>query len=147
MNSFVAPLCFCAALAIPVFGAPVSPTNGLAAGYPGDVGIERDPHVVFVENFEEQSLDALWKRWDTVSDRPGMSFSADVPRGSAGKQSLVMERESGSGAQLYRRLRNAHGGWGYDQLFARYYVKFDPQCGEIHHFGTCLGGNNPAKIG
>ncbi|MBI4605690.1 MAG: hypothetical protein HY721_27300 [Planctomycetes bacterium] len=26
----------------------------------------------------------------------------------------------------------------------RYYVKFAPDCGEIHHFGTCLGGNHPA---
>jgi hypothetical protein len=55
-----------------------------------------------------------------------------------------MERTHGAGAQLYRRLKNARGGWGYDRLFARCYVKFDPDCGEIHHFGTCLGGNLPA---
>ena len=55
-----------------------------------------------------------------------------------------MERRAGSGAQLFRRLKNGSGGWGYDKVFARYYVKFDPDCGEIHHFGTCLGGNNPA---
>jgi hypothetical protein len=23
------------------------------------------------------------------------------------------------------------------------YVKFDPDCAPIHHFGTCIGGNNP----
>ena len=143
MNSLSHLYCY-VALTIPALGAPQSfPTTGLATRYPGDAGIERDPHVVFVENFEEQSLDTLWKRWDTVTDRPGMSFSADVPRGSAGKQSLIMERESGSGSQLYRRLKNVQGGLGYDQLFARYYVKFDPECGEIHHFGTCIGGNNP----
>ena len=117
---------------------------GIAAGHPGDVGMEADPRVVFVENFEEESRESLWKRWETVSDREGQSFSSDVPAGSAGKQSLMMERTKGSGAQLYRRLRNKEGGWGYERLFARYYVKFDPECGEIHHFGTCLGGNNPA---
>jgi hypothetical protein len=51
---------------------------------------------------------------------------------------------SGPGAQLFRRLKNSNGSWGYDRLFARYYVKFDPECGEIHHFGTCLAGNHPA---
>lgn len=120
------------------------PTNGLAAAYPGDRGLEKDPRVIFVEDFEEPSLDALWARWDTVGDKPGMTFSADVPAGSGGKQSLIMERTSGPGAQLYGRLKNRAGGFGHDRVFARYYVKFDPDCGEIHHFGPCLGGNLPA---
>jgi hypothetical protein len=115
----------------------------IATKYPGDVGIERDPRVVFSENFEADTLDPVWQRWDTVSDREGMTLSNDQPQGSRGKRSLVMERLKGSGAQLYRRLKDKSGGWGYNQLFARYYVKFDPDCGEIHHFGTCIGGNNP----
>jgi hypothetical protein len=45
----------------------------------------------------------------------------------------------GTGSHLYRRL-----GKGYEQIFARFYVKFDPECAPIHHFGTCIGGNNPA---
>src|SRR5215469_1141304 len=40
---------------------------GLAAKYPGDQGIEKDPDVVFVENFEEPSLDAIQQRWEDVS--------------------------------------------------------------------------------
>lgn len=119
------------------------PAEGIAAKYPGDKGIEKDASVVFVENFEQEALESLWKNWESVKDRPGMSFSTDVPAGSGGKHSLVMERQKGSGAQLFRRIKNKNGGWGYDRLFARYYVKFDPDCGEIHHFGTCLGGNNP----
>jgi hypothetical protein len=120
------------------------PLEGIATKYPGDAGIERDPRVVFVEDFEEDSLETLWKRWETVSDRAGQSYSDDVPPGSKGKHSLIMQREKGSGAQLYRRLKNKDSGWGYDRIFARYYVKFDPDCGEIHHFGPCLGGSNPA---
>ena len=120
------------------------PEQGLAGAYPGDAGIEEDKRVVFVENFEQDSLDALSQRWDTASGREGMQFTPDLPPGSAGKQSLLMERERGPGPQLYRRLKNRKGGWGYDKLFARYYVKFAEDCGEIHHFGTCLGGNNPA---
>jgi hypothetical protein len=118
-------------------------TNGIASRYPHDQGIERDPKVVFAENFEEKSLDELWGRWDTVGDKPGQTFSSDVPAGSSGKQSLIMERQKGPGAQLYRRLKNKNGGWGYDRIYARYYVKFDPESEELHHFGPCLGGNNP----
>lgn len=142
----IVPAWIAAVLAVVQAGAAPLPssTNGLAARYPGDRGIEKDARVVFVEDFEQPSLEVLWKRWDTVGDRPGQSFTADVPAGSAGRQSLLMDRTQGPGAQLYRRLRNASGGWGYDRLFARYYVKFAPECGEIHHFGTCLGGNVPA---
>jgi len=32
-------------------------------------------------------------------------------------------------------------------LFARYYVKSDRDGGEIHHFGTCLGGNQSPTAG
>lgn len=125
--------------------APVL-SNGpaIAASYPGDAGIERDSRVIFVEDFEEASVDALAKRWETASATKSMSFTPDVPAGSKGRQSLVMDRQSGSGGSLYGRLRNKAGGFGYDRVFARYYVKFDPDCGEIHHFGTCLGGNLPA---
>src|SRR4051794_19910981 len=77
------------------------PENGIASQYVGDKGIENDPRVVFVENFEEGSIEAMWKRWETVSDRPGMSFSEDIPGGSTGHRSLIMEREKGPGAQLY----------------------------------------------
>ena len=121
------------------------PQSGIAARHPGDRGIANHPKVIFAEDFEEESTETLFKRWDTVGDKPGMSFSTDVPPGSTGKHSLIMERaHSGPGAQLYRRLKNKEGGWGYDRVFARYYVKFDPDCGEIHHFGPCLGGNLPA---
>lgn len=118
------------------------PQNGLASQYTGDRGLEHDPRVVFVENFE-QPLEEMWKRWETVTDKPAQSLTNDVPPGSSGKNALVMERLNGSGSHLFRRLKNKEGGWGYDRIFARYYVKFDPDCGEIHHFGTCLGGNNP----
>lgn len=126
-----------------VWSATLKHGKGIAASYPGDAGIEGDPRVMFVEDFEEDTLDALWQRWETVGGREGQSFTPDVPPGSDGKHSLLMEREKGWGPQLYCRLKNKSGGWGYDQVFARYYVKFDPDCGEIHHFGTCLGGNNP----
>jgi len=133
--------------ALPLPAADPLPSGpGLAARYPGDSGIEKDPRVLQVESFEQADVAALAAQWETVSAKDCMSFTADVPAGSAGKQSLLMDRQKGSGGSLYRRLKNpkAKGGFGYDQIFARYYVKFAEDCGEIHHFGPCLGGNYPA---
>ena len=121
--------------------------RGIAALYPGDVGIERDAKVVFTESFEEDSLSSMFKRWEDIASAEGMSFGDDVPPESRGKRALVLEKPRGStrsGAGLYRRVKNSQNGWGYDQLFARFYVKFARDCGEIHHFGTTLGGNFPA---
>jgi len=72
---------------------------GIAARYPGDVGIERDPDVVFAESFEG-SVDEICSHWEAVAGKPIMSKSGDVPPGSGGKQSLLLTRVSG-GTQGY----------------------------------------------
>jgi hypothetical protein len=122
--------------------APVPPEGdaGIAGKYPGDVGIERDPNVLFVERFDERSIDQVFSRWDDPQGQEFMTLAKDAAPGSADGQSLLMTHIGGrgTGSQLYRRLLP-----GYDQIFARFYVKFDPKCYAISHFGTCLGGNNP----
>ncbi|MBI2297334.1 MAG: hypothetical protein HYU66_00025 [Armatimonadetes bacterium] len=123
--------------------APVLPEGdqGLAAKHPGDVGLEQDPAVIFVERFEEASLDALHRRWDDHSPPETMAFSDDAAPGSADKHSLLITHTGGqgTGGQIYRRLPP-----GEKLVFARTYVKFDPDCAKIHHFGTGLGGYNPS---
>jgi hypothetical protein len=42
---------------------------GLAAKYPGGVGIEKKQTVLFAEDFEAGRLDAVAKRWDDVSNK------------------------------------------------------------------------------
>lgn len=78
--------------------------SGLAARYPGDVGIEHDPAVLFVESFESGSLEELGKRWNNVSNKDGkvMAFSDEVPPGSSGKRSLQLTATLGenSGGHL-----------------------------------------------
>ena len=115
--------------------------NGIAARYPGDRGIGKDPDVVFAEDFEQGSLQALFDSWEDVKARETLSFSAEAPPGSAGRQSLLITHRGGegTGGHLYRRLLP-----GYEKLYCRMYVRFDPVCGEIHHFGTNMGGNIPA---
>ncbi len=112
---------------------------GLAARYPGDQGLDKDPDVVFAENFEEGNIQAVKKRWDNSNG--DLSLAADVPPGSSGKSSLLITHVGGkgTGGQLYRRLLPGH-----ERLFCRMYVKIDPDCHPIHHFGTNLGGNHPA---
>ncbi len=112
---------------------------GLAAKYIGDKGLASDPAVVFAEDFEEGSLDAVCKRWESIENRGIMSLAADIPPGSGGARSLLMTHVGGksNGGHLYRRLLP-----GYDKLYVRFYVKFDPDCAPIHHF-VHLGGYNP----
>ena len=55
--------------------------TGLAAKYPGDVGIEKDPDVVFVEDFEG-SVDEICSHWEDTRGRDIMSTSTEVPPGS-----------------------------------------------------------------
>jgi len=114
--------------------------NGIAAKYPADKGIEEDPGVIFVEKFDEGSLEEIFERWDSCNGKNIMSLSSDTPNTSSDDVSLLMTHVGGEGegGHLYRRLLP-----GYKQIFARFYVKFDPDCAPIHHFGTHLGGYNP----
>ncbi len=112
---------------------------GIAARYPGDAGIEADPNVVFVENFNDK-LDSITDRWESVKAKECLSLSPDVPAGSLGNTSLLITHTGGqgTGAHLYRRLMP-----GFDKLHYRFYVKFDIDCVPIHHFFH-VGGYNPA---
>jgi hypothetical protein len=120
-------------------GESRSTSIGLASKYIGDKGIREDPAVVFAEDFEADSLEAVWSRWESVQNKPIMSLSADVSDASGGTRSLLMTHigGQGTGGHLYRRLLP-----GYEKLHVRFYVKFDPDCHPIHHF-VHMGGYNP----
>jgi hypothetical protein len=130
---------FCAKKATLEISKPVQVGSGLASKYAGGKGIENDPDVIFGENFEYTSVDAVKSRWENVQSIEIMSLSPDVPSASAGQHSLLMTHVGGkgTGGHLYRRLLP-----GYEQLYVRFYVKFDPDCFPIHHF-VHVGGYNP----
>ena len=115
-------------------------SQGIASRYPNDVGIAQDSQVILTEDFETTSVAKLEERWDMVRDSQVMSFSNLQPKNSHGSQSLLISQvaEQGTGGDLFTRLKQ-----GYDQVFMRVYVRFAADCEPIHHFGTCLGGNNP----
>ncbi|NNE91145.1 MAG: hypothetical protein HKN23_05820 [Verrucomicrobiales bacterium] len=132
-------LIFCLLCCSSAFAELPEGANGIAAKFPGDAGIEKDKRVVFVEQFDQPEVKTLLEQWEN-SKAKGFSFSKESAPGSADGQSLLMTHTGGdgTGGALYRRLLPGH-----EKLFARWYVKFDPDCFNIHHFGTHLGGFNP----
>jgi hypothetical protein len=107
--------------------------GGIASQYPGDEGIEKDPRVLFVEDFESGDLKDIGDRWGQLSHPENMDLSADVPAGSPGKRSVHIAKNG----HLYTHTK------GVDTLFARFYVKFHPKTGYIHHFVHLIADRSP----
>ena len=103
---------------------------GLAAKYPGDEGIEKDPAVVFADNFEKGDYRT---KWGEGRDETGdvLSF-AEETGGPVGRKSLRVKATLGknTGGGLTRWFEPS------DAVYVRTYVKFDPTCDYIHHFVT-----------
>jgi hypothetical protein len=116
--------------------------KGIAWLYPGDEGIEDHPSVVFSDNFETGGIDDLRSRWGHMSNRDGkvMSFSDDVPEGSAGKRSLQMTatRDENQGGELYKTFNP-----GWDTIYLRFYTKFAEDHGFQGHFVALRGFKDP----
>ena len=60
--------------------------------YPNDKGIEKDPNVLFVENFDDD-LRSVISRYDNVHNSEGMVLEKDIPPGSKDGFSLKMTRD------------------------------------------------------
>ena len=108
-------------------------SGGIASGYPGDEGLEKDPRVLFVEDFETGDPKEIGSRWGEASHVENMDLSADVPPGSPGRRSLHIAKNG----HLYTHTR------GVDTLFARFYVKFHPKTGYLHHFVHLIADGAP----
>jgi hypothetical protein len=117
--------------------------SGLASRYPGDVGIQNDSAVIFVENFEESTMSEIFNRWGDVKNGSAMTRTSDVPSGSPGARSLTIPWVGGgvnNGGHLYKVLNPAIT----DVVYVRYYIKY-PSVGKFHHSGIWMGGNNPVS--
>lgn len=97
--------------------------NGLAAKYAGDVGIERDPAVIFADDFEDYTDKAgMGKIWNAVYNKTRIAQEKDnVYLGQQSIEFSVPEnRVMASGAAHYI-LDNERK---QDVVFLRYYSKF-----------------------
>lgn len=105
--------------------------DGLAARYKADVGLERDPKVIFVDNFESGDL----SRWEEIRNRDDQVLSfvdeSDVDS-RLGKRSLKVT------AKLSQNTGGGLTKWYQpsDPVYIRFYVKFAADCDYIHHFCT-----------
>lgn len=114
----------------------------LANSYPHDIGIENDPDVLYVEQFED-GMPGILSRYQDKKNTAGMSLNTEVPPGSTGLYSLKMTNLGGSnsGGHLYKQFTS---GWD-STVYVRYYVKYPSiSQGYIHHEAVWFGGYNPA---
>jgi hypothetical protein len=120
-------------------GSAGSAGSTISDGHPGDSGIADDPDVVWAENFEEGSVDAVVARYEQAQNADGMSLDTDVPARSSGQASLrlISSGEGANATDLFKHLEPGH-----HELFVRYYAKYEPNVA-WHHTGVWIGGYNP----
>ena len=97
---------------------------GIAAKYPGDVGISGDAAVVFSDNFESYtSVSGLTSRWSEVFHSANLRIAneaANVFAGAKAVEMTVPKQSAEVSNNLIRYLSPAT-----DVLFVRYYAKLD----------------------
>ena len=111
---------------------------GLAAAFPGDRGIARHAAVLLAEDFESGELASLSKKWSDISNKAGKPLALETDP-STGKRVLKITATLGqdNGGHLFTLLPRAA-----ETLFARFYVRFEPDADYIHHF-VWMGGHHP----
>ena len=107
--------------------------QGLAARYPGDEGIERDPRVLFVDDFETGMVDEIGARWGSISKRQNIKLSEDIHSSSPGNKSIHIT----DNGHLFTHTK------GVDTMYARFYVKFHKKTGYVHHFVHLVADRTP----
>ena len=103
--------------------------GGLAAKYRGDAGIEKDPDVLFADNFESGDTG----KWDQKRGRVVMT--EEKPNSGRWCVHMPMERGQNHGGDTIKWFMP-----GADTVYARFYVKFSADYQYNHHF-VWLGAN------
>lgn len=103
--------------------------DSLSFEYPGDMGIERDPAVLFAENFESGDT----RKWD--DRKMPVDAVADAPLKGKYCVRMEMKRGENTGGDLKKWFMP-----GADTVYVRFYVKFSTNYQYCHHF-VWLGAN------
>ena len=148
-----------AAMALAAVGGAAAadpPATGIAARYAGDAGIAKDPAVLFADDFESwteggtQPPPGAWSvRRNNVSQTRVIPGKV-TPAGPGGHVLEIACWTEGKGSQtggLSRRLGNYNHageglGDGHDELYVRYYIKFDENYRAVQNHGANLGGRD-----
>jgi hypothetical protein len=118
--------------------------DGVAAKYPGDVGIEDDPAVLFADGFEEIEEDAIaegtrkqkGKKWDSTFNR--LVITREPENVHSGRQAVEITHTEPSDHNAVKKFDE-----GSDTLFVRYYMKYSKEFPGCHHTGMLILGAAP----
>ncbi len=131
--------------AAPDAGITLDAGDTLAAQYPGDLGIAKDPSVVWDEHFDEGSVSAVTARYEASDNVSAMTLVTDHPSSSYAKVSMQFTANpsvGNNGPDLYKNFASFSS--GFDELYYRWYVKYEPNI-EWHHAGLWVGGYDPPQ--
>jgi hypothetical protein len=108
-------------------------SQGIAARYPGDAGIAKDPAVLLHEDFESDH----WRdKWDNIYHDRHIRIAQEPANVHGGKRALeftIPKQPAEVSNELVKQFR-----LGHDVLFLRYYSKFEKgfdQVGSSHNGG------------
>jgi hypothetical protein len=107
--------------------------EGIAAKYPGDLGIEADPAVIFHDDFESDDLRKKWDNWFQLDEIRIAGEPANVHGGKRALEFTVPKRQAELSNGVVKEFPSGH-----DVVFLRYYSKFEKgfdQTGSSHNGG------------
>ena len=151
--SLPAVLVACLLFALPTAGGADTPppslpegNTGLAAKYPGDVGLEKDPAVVFHADFEDCRTTAdVFRKWGVMYNGEHIGITEEPANVNSGRRALeitIPQQEISLSVDVGRDLAVTR-----DVLFLRFYTKFqqgyDVPRTSSHNGGTISGGYYP----
>jgi hypothetical protein len=129
--------------------APLPPlpegNAGLAARYPGDVGIEKDPAVIFHDDFEDcRTVADLRKKWSNLVHDGNMRIAeepANVHSGRRALEYIMPQQREPLAVGVDQKLAKDQE---QDVLFLRFYAKlqdgFDVPRTSVHNGGSISAG-------
>jgi len=109
--------------------------EGLSSRYPGGVGLGEDPAVVWFEDFEAGSIEAIAGRYDEAVAEERWELVTDTP-GGAGAAMAWTAGDGVDAVHVYKQLPD------HDEWFVRWYVRYEDGV-DWHHSGMWFGGYNP----
>jgi hypothetical protein len=114
---------------------------GIAAKYPGDVGIENDPNVVFADDFETYAqVSDLIPNWDGIDYADTrvriVTDSANVFHGSQALELELPQSDTEVTAGIKKLLSEQR-----DVLFLRYYLKYGTNFVRTNHNGSTISAH------
>jgi hypothetical protein len=148
-------------------GADEAGGGPIAAGHPADLGIADDPAVVFADDFEGWTdggtAPPAGKSWSVRKNEvsvthviPGKVSLGDADGPGEGVLEIACwtpgegaRSQTGGMSLKLGNYNNADEGLGpgYDDLYIRYYIRFDEKYKAVQNHGANLGGRDVTRPG